>query len=119
MVGRGQLLPSIMISVKYILIQFSFITPVVHLLHVLSSSFASNSPNSRTFLHSQARSEAKVVQAHKYKSVQRPQAVNNRFLAPQAQGPVGLALDVSMKSLRIYADYPGFQVNSTAQTSYL
>nr|ADA69462.1 MIP16064p [Drosophila melanogaster] len=33
----------------------------------------------------EARSEAKVVQAHKYKSVQRPQAVNNRFLAPQAQ----------------------------------
>ncbi|EDW56945.1 uncharacterized protein LOC6615709 isoform X1 [Drosophila sechellia] len=48
----------------------------------------------------EARSEAKVVQAHKYKSVQRPQAVNNRFLAPQAQGPVGLALDIPIGILR-------------------
>ncbi|XP_043642184.1 uncharacterized protein LOC122612549 isoform X1 [Drosophila teissieri] len=47
-----------------------------------------------------ARSDAKVVQAHKYKAVQRPLAVNNRFLAPQAQGPVGLALDIPIGILR-------------------
>jgi len=51
--------------------------------------------------HLQVKSEAKAVHVHKYKSVQRPQAVNNRFLAPQAQGPVGLALDVSWKPSRI------------------
>ncbi|XP_039482398.1 uncharacterized protein LOC120445839 isoform X1 [Drosophila santomea] len=48
----------------------------------------------------EARSDAKVVQAHKYKAVQRPLAVNNRFLAPQAQGPVGLALDIPIGILR-------------------
>ncbi|KAH8402171.1 hypothetical protein KR009_010353, partial [Drosophila setifemur] len=45
-------------------------------------------------------SEAKVVQTHKYKSVQRPQSVNNRFISPQAQGPVGLALDIPIGILR-------------------
>ncbi|KAH8356317.1 hypothetical protein KR200_009308, partial [Drosophila serrata] len=45
-------------------------------------------------------SEAKVVQTHKYKSVQRPQAVNNRFIAPQSQGTVGLALDIPIGILR-------------------
>ncbi|KAH8254598.1 hypothetical protein KR032_011084, partial [Drosophila birchii] len=45
-------------------------------------------------------SEAKVVQTHKYKSVQRPQTVNNRFIAPQAQGSVGLALDIPIGILR-------------------
>ncbi|KAH8290491.1 hypothetical protein KR054_003563, partial [Drosophila jambulina] len=45
-------------------------------------------------------SEAKVVQSHKYKSVQRPQTVNTRFIAPQAQGPVGLALDIPIGILR-------------------
>nr|XP_041633086.1 serine/threonine-protein kinase phg2 isoform X2 [Drosophila kikkawai] len=47
-------------------------------------------------------SAAKVVQTHKYKSVQRPQpqALNNRFIAPQAQGPVGLALDIPIGILR-------------------
>ncbi|XP_041633085.1 uncharacterized protein [Drosophila kikkawai] len=48
------------------------------------------------------KSAAKVVQTHKYKSVQRPQpqALNNRFIAPQAQGPVGLALDIPIGILR-------------------
>ncbi|KAH8348287.1 hypothetical protein KR084_006202 [Drosophila pseudotakahashii] len=46
------------------------------------------------------KSGAKAVQVHKYKSVQRPQSVNNRFLAPQAQGPVGLALDIPIGILR-------------------
>ncbi|XP_017123528.1 uncharacterized protein LOC108143539 isoform X2 [Drosophila elegans] len=47
------------------------------------------------------KSEAKVVQAHKYKSVQRTQpVVNKRFSAPQAQGPVGLALDIPIGILR-------------------
>ncbi|XP_020801261.1 uncharacterized protein LOC110178463 isoform X1 [Drosophila serrata] len=46
------------------------------------------------------KSEAKVVQTHKYKSVQRPQAVNNRFIAPQSQGTVGLALDIPIGILR-------------------
>ncbi|XP_052840074.1 uncharacterized protein LOC128254804 isoform X2 [Drosophila gunungcola] len=51
--------------------------------------------------HVPEKSEAKVVQAHKYKSVQRTQpVVNNRFLAPQAQGPVGLALDIPIGILR-------------------
>ncbi|KAH8240351.1 hypothetical protein KR038_004747, partial [Drosophila bunnanda] len=45
-------------------------------------------------------SEAKVVQTHRYKSVQRPQAVNNRFIAPQSQGTVGLALDIPIGILR-------------------
>ncbi|XP_032572902.1 uncharacterized protein LOC6615709 isoform X2 [Drosophila sechellia] len=57
-------------------------------------------PKKYSLIHQDARSEAKVVQAHKYKSVQRPQAVNNRFLAPQAQGPVGLALDIPIGILR-------------------
>nr|XP_016930398.1 protein MLP1 homolog isoform X1 [Drosophila suzukii] len=48
----------------------------------------------------EVKSEAKAVHVHKYKSVQRPQAVNNRFLAPQAQGPVGLALDIPIGILR-------------------
>ncbi|XP_044249043.1 uncharacterized protein [Drosophila takahashii] len=48
----------------------------------------------------EVKSEAKAVQVHKYKSVQRPQSVNNRFLAPQAQGPVGLALDIPIGILR-------------------
>ncbi|XP_017073244.1 uncharacterized protein LOC108109267 isoform X1 [Drosophila eugracilis] len=48
----------------------------------------------------ETKSEAKVVQAHKYKAVQRPQTVNNRFVAPQAQGPVGLALDIPIGILR-------------------
>uniref|UniRef100_A0A6P4FDN2 Uncharacterized protein LOC108050818 isoform X2 n=1 Tax=Drosophila rhopaloa TaxID=1041015 RepID=A0A6P4FDN2_DRORH len=46
------------------------------------------------------KSEAKAVQAHKYNSVQRTQAVNNHFVAPQAQGPVGLALDIPIGILR-------------------
>ncbi|XP_016988191.2 uncharacterized protein LOC108050818 isoform X1 [Drosophila rhopaloa] len=46
------------------------------------------------------KSEAKAVQAHKYKSVQRTQVVNNHFVAPQAQGPVGLALDIPIGILR-------------------
>ncbi|XP_016947725.1 uncharacterized protein LOC108023005 isoform X1 [Drosophila biarmipes] len=48
----------------------------------------------------EVKSEAKAVTAHKYKTVQRTQAVNNRFLAPQAQGPVGLALDIPIGILR-------------------
>lgn len=50
--------------------------------------------------HSQApvKSEAKAVQTTKHKAVQRPQPVNQHFVASQTRGPVGLALDVSFKS---------------------
>ncbi|KAH8277957.1 hypothetical protein KR018_010839 [Drosophila ironensis] len=45
------------------------------------------------------KSEAKAVQARN-KAAQRPQLVNNRVIAPQAQGPVGLALDIPIGILR-------------------
>nr|XP_016930399.1 uncharacterized protein LOC108010090 isoform X2 [Drosophila suzukii] len=57
-------------------------------------------PKKYSLIKQDVKSEAKAVHVHKYKSVQRPQAVNNRFLAPQAQGPVGLALDIPIGILR-------------------
>ncbi|XP_017073245.1 uncharacterized protein LOC108109267 isoform X2 [Drosophila eugracilis] len=57
-------------------------------------------PKKYSLIKGETKSEAKVVQAHKYKAVQRPQTVNNRFVAPQAQGPVGLALDIPIGILR-------------------
>ncbi|XP_017108585.3 uncharacterized protein [Drosophila bipectinata] len=46
------------------------------------------------------KSEAKAVQTHKYKAAQRQQPANHPFIAPQAQGPVGLALDIPIGILR-------------------
>lgn len=46
------------------------------------------------------KSEAKAVQTTKYKAVQRAQPVNQHFIAPQTQGPVGLALDIPIGILR-------------------
>ncbi|XP_026836633.1 uncharacterized protein LOC6547808 isoform X2 [Drosophila erecta] len=57
-------------------------------------------PKKYSLTRQDTRSEAKVVQAHKYKFVQRPQAVSNRFLAPQAHGTVGQALDIPIGILR-------------------
>ncbi|XP_016947726.1 uncharacterized protein LOC108023005 isoform X2 [Drosophila biarmipes] len=57
-------------------------------------------PKKYSLIQQDVKSEAKAVTAHKYKTVQRTQAVNNRFLAPQAQGPVGLALDIPIGILR-------------------
>ncbi|BFG04736.1 uncharacterized protein DMAD_03630 [Drosophila madeirensis] len=66
-----------------------------------------------------AKSDVKTVQTHKYtKTVQRsPQAVGNRFLAPQSSSPVGLALDIPIGILRSLQQSLGNLANGAPQAA--
>ncbi|XP_001361040.3 uncharacterized protein LOC6593135 isoform X2 [Drosophila persimilis] len=64
---------------------------------------------------SPVKTDVKTVQTHKYsKTVQRPQTVENRFLAPQSS-PVGLALDIPIGILRSLQQSLGNLVGGGAQ----
>ncbi|XP_022225103.2 uncharacterized protein LOC111075891 isoform X2 [Drosophila obscura] len=61
------------------------------------------------------KSDVKTVQSHKYsKTVQRPQTVGNRLLAPQPSSPVGLALDIPIGILRSLQQSLGNLANGNA-----